>query len=165
MKRIVAALQMLIFGAVGLQIRPSRDNTFSFVAFFMLVCSVSLLNSCGVPYEAYIYVKNETADTLYVALEHESRYYKLDNDSGQWRHYYYTFREIASGEKEFMHEMYKDERDDKQKLYVIKKSSMGGMSIEEFAKRIVFDYTHIFTYKEMLNVNFIIVIENKMIKR
>ena len=66
-----------------------RDNTFSFVAFFMLVCSVSLLNSCGVPYEAYIYVKNETADTLYVALEHESRYYKLDNDSGQWRHYYY----------------------------------------------------------------------------
>ena len=25
MKRIVAALQMLIFGAVGLQIRPSRD--------------------------------------------------------------------------------------------------------------------------------------------
>ena len=99
-----------------------RDNAFSFVAFFMLVCSVSLLNSCGVPYEAYIYVKNETTDTLYVALEHESRYYKLDNDSGQWRHYYYTFREIASGEKEFMHEMYKDERDDKQKLYVIKKT-------------------------------------------
>ena len=26
MKRIVAALQMLIFGAVGLQIRPSREN-------------------------------------------------------------------------------------------------------------------------------------------
>ena len=48
MKRIVAALQMLIFGAVGLQIRPSRLSVYlKYAALRLLVCHFAIVPTVG----------------------------------------------------------------------------------------------------------------------
>lgn len=112
----------------------------------------SLCSCPNIDVEAVVKVKNDTSDTLYVTALSRTEFYEYDNDKCKWA--VNSLCMLIPKQESVVGYIYDYEKKEVFKLYVIKKSSMGDKTLDDYLLDVKFDYTRLFSPQDLKEINY-----------